>query len=389
MTKNRKDNIMNKKIGILTFHASHNCGSIMQSYAMQTILNNLKYDNEIIDFQNYGQRDMYAIFHKKKSLKNFIKNIVSLLNYKRIKKQWFDYEEFLQKKYVLSQRKYYITNDINNISNDYNICICGADQIWNITIPDSDDAYFLPFKDKKIKKIAYAPSFGAKKIQDYSSNYKKYSNYLNDFDYLSIREKNGQKWIKEMIGKNVPIVLDPTLLIDENEYEKIREHSGFKDEYIFYYAPSYSFKLDKFVKKISKKYKLPVIVWNATEYFLKFEYLNGFILPERINPGVYYDLIKNAKLVITTSFHGTIFSSICKKNFWVLKNGGMYENDDRVKTLIDQLSLHDRLIEPIFDKNYDYLCNCDYKNYDIQIKNLRKKSIDYLIKSLGDSNEKK
>lgn len=371
-----------RKVGIITFHASHNCGSMMQAYAMQNLLIKMGYDNEIIDFQNEGQRDMYSVIHKKKTVKNFIRNIVAILHYNRISCQWKNYNEFMKKNLILSRNKYAKTEDLVNIGNEYSKIICGADQIWNITIADSDDAYFLPYKFENTKKIAYAPSFGSKNIMKYSNDIKKYCNFLNDFDFLSIRENNGKKWIDDLIGKEVPVVLDPTLMIGESDYEKIREKSGIKGKYIFYYAPSYSRKLDLFVKKIGKKYGLKVVVWNASEYYLKSEFINGFKLPKKFNPGIYYDLIKNAELVFTTSFHGTIFSTICKKNFWILKNGGMYGDDDRVLTLINQLGISERLIEPLFDNNFDYMQHCSYKKYDINLKKLQSKSLNYLETSL-------
>ena len=77
-----------------------------------------------------------------------------------------------------------------------------------------------------------------------------------------------------------------------------------------------------------------------------------------------------------------LFSTICKKTFWILKNGGMYGDDDRVITLINQLKISDRLIEPIFNDNFDYLSKVDYSKYDINLKKLQKQSLDYLIDSL-------
>lgn len=372
----------NKKIGILTFHASHNCGSMMQAYAMQNLLTELGYENEIIDFQNAGQRDMYAVIHKNVTVKNLLRNFVTILHFKKISNQWNDYEKFMHNNFSMSSRMYLETIELEDIDSCYSKCICGADQIWNITIPDSDDAYFLPKKYINMKKIAYAPSFGSKNIKKYSDNSDKYKKYLEDFDCLSIRENNGKKWIKELIGKDVPVVLDPTLMIEKSKYDDICENSNVEGKYIFYYAPSYSRQLDKFVKILSKKYNLKVIVWNASEYYLKSEFINGFKLPKKFNPGIYYDLINNAELVVTTSFHGTIFSTICKKKFWILKNGGMYGDDDRVITLINQLKISDRLIEPTFDDNFDYLSDVNYSKYDINLKKLQKQSLDYLIASL-------
>lgn len=373
-----------KKIGIITFHASHNCGSMMQAYALQTILNKRGYDNEIIDFQNEGQKDMYAIVHKKKTIKNFIKNLLLLSSRKKIQEQWNEYEKFKNSTFNLSKNHYKTNNQLKLTNDIYDKFISGADQIWNITIKDSDDSYFLNFVSDSSKKIAYAPSFGAKNIMQVTKDYKKYKNYLLEYKSLSIRECNGKKWIKKMINKDVKVVLDPTLLIFKEDYNKIEEEIEKEEKYIFYYAPVYNRKIDLFVKKISKKYNIPVIVWNAREYYMKKEYLNGFILPSKINPGVYLDLIKNAEIVITTSFHGTIFSTIYGKNFWTIKNGNMYNTDDRVITLMNQLSLKDRLIEPTFDDKFDYMKNVSYLEYEKNLKKLRKESISYLEQALKD-----
>lgn len=373
-----------KKIGIITFHASHNCGSMMQAYAIQKVLDKLGFKNEIIDFQNDGQKDMYAVVHKKKNIKNFIKNVLLYSSRKKLESQWNDYNEFKNKTFKLSSEEYSNYSELKCCNDKYDYFLSGADQIWNITIKDSDDCYFLNFVDDNKKRVAYAPSFGAKNIAEYSDDPQKYADFLNKYDSLSIRENNGQKWIENLIGKKVPVVLDPTLLLESNEYEKLIEKSGFDGKYIFYYSPTYSRRIDKFVKKISKKYKLPVVVWNAREFYMKKEYLNGFILPEKINPGVYLDLIKNAELVITTSFHGTIFSTIYRKKFFVIKNGNMYTTDDRVLTLIQQLGIEARLIEPKFNDENDYLSCVDYVKYEENLNELREKSIQFLKESLVD-----
>lgn len=373
-----------RKTGILTFHASHNCGSMMQAYALQKFLDKNKINNEIIDFSNVGQRDMYAVVHKKKNIKNLIKNILLFPYRGKIQKQWEDYEEFKRKNLRLSKENYQDIKQLESTNQQYDTFISGADQIWNVTIKDADDAYFLNFVEKGKKKIAYAPSFGAKDIQKYAETPLKYADYLKEYDFLSIREENGQKWIKELIGKDVPIVLDPTLLLTQEDYQDLEIEVEEKGKYIFYYAPQYNTTVDQFVKKIAKKYKLKVIVWNVREYYLKSEWTNGFQLPHKINPSMYLKLIKNAELVITTSFHGVIFSTIYKKRFWVIKNKGMYEDDDRVKTLIKQLGIENRLIEVTTDVEKDYLQEVEYKIYEERLAELQEKSIEYLIGSINN-----
>lgn len=194
---------------------------------------------------------------------------------------------------------------------------------------------------------------------------------INQFDALSIREENGRKWIKELCNKDVDVLLDPTLLLDKKDYEKIEDKSiNPKEKYIFFYAPSFDRKICKYVKRISEKYDLKVITWSTKSYYLKFIKSFGFVLPEYEDPSVYLSLIKNAELVITTSYHGTIFSTIYKKKFIVVKNGGMYGNDDRVRTLLEQINMEDRLLSYEFKPEEDYLRPVNQENYDEKIKDI-------------------
>ncbi len=371
-----------KKTGILTFHNSYNCGSMLQSYAMQNSLKKLGIENEIINFSNEGQKELYLVTYKNKSLKNLIKNIIIFPHKKVVGANNQKYEEFKTNHFDLSQKSY---NKMEELSDEeYDIVIAGSDQIWNTTIMDSDDAYFLPWV-KKAKKIAYAPSFGAKRLEKYVADIEKYKKYLNAFDHLSTREKNGQTWLKELLQKEVPVVLDPTLLLEREDYEKIEAKDiNEKEKYIFFYCPSFNSEICKFVKKISKKYKLKVIVWSAKEYYLKYIKRYDFILAEYENPSSYLYYIKNAEIVFTTSFHGTIFSTIYGKKFYAIKNGGMYGDDDRVQTLITQLGIEERLIPYEFDENKDYLEPVNYEKYQINLKECKTKSLDYLRKSLGE-----
>ncbi len=373
------------KIGIITFHASHNCGSFMQSYALQNFLLKHGYQNEIIDFSTPGQQEFYQTSFKNNSIKNLIKNLVLLPHQKILKDTYQNYQDFIEKNLKLSARRFSTSSELKACSFPYDTYISGSDQIWNITIDDSDDAYFLNFV-KYGKKIAYAPSFGSKNIIKYTerNEYQKYQHYLNAYNTISIREKNGQKWLKEMIDKDVPAVLDPTLLLSQNDYESIRESydQEITKPYIYYYSPSYNPKINQLVKQIAQKYRLQVIAWSPRSYYLKHMNLSSFYLPKKQNPGVYLSLIKNAELVITTSFHGTIFSTIFRKKFWTIKNGDMYGDDDRVKTLIEQLGITERLISTNFDPNFDYLQETDYETYDKNLPELQNLSQNFLFGAL-------
>lgn len=372
-----------KKIGIITFHNSYNCGSMLESFAIQKIIEKLGGNPEIINFSNCGQRRLYSVFFKNDSIKNIIKNILILPGINKIKYNNKMYEKFKNTNFVLSDEY----SNMSQLSDEnYNVVVAGSDQIWNITIGDSDDAYFLPWVSNA-KKVAYAPSFGAKNILKNSSCPEKYKKMLLDFDSLSIRENNGKKWIKDLCNKNVDVLLDPTLLLEREDYDRIADKNyRVKDKYIFFYSPAFNRDICRFVKKISEKYNLKVITWSTKSYCMKFIKTFGFELPDYEDPSIYLNLLKNADLVITTSYHGTIFSTIYRKKFIVAKNGGMYGDDDRVKTLLEQLNMNDRLIPYTFDETYNYLSSVDYSEYDSNLPKLKKKSIDYINKEIINNN---
>ena len=364
-----------KKIGIITFHNSYNCGSMLETFAMQRVIEKRNYNAEIVNFSSNGQKELYSVFFKKNNVRNIIKNILLLPHYKRLKNNNNMYEQFKNKNFILSRE--YSEKDIIS-DNDYECVVAGSDQIWNITIKDASDNYFLNWVNNA-KKIAYAPSFGAKNILKVSSNPEKYKKYISSFDAVSIREKNGQKWLKDLCDIDVPVLIDPTLLLSRDEYEKI-ENSNFKFEknYIFFYCPTFNVDICKYVKKISEKYNLDVITWSSKSYITKRIKKFGFKLPEYENPSMYLSLIKNAELVITTSFHGTIFSTIYRKKFITVKNGEMYGDDDRVITLLEQLNMLNRLIPYEFDDNYNYLEDIEYKNYEKVLPILQERANNFL-----------
>ena len=188
-----------------------------------------------------------------------------------------------------------------------------------------------------------------------------------------------------MIGKEVPVVIDPTLLLEKSDYDEIASRElKLPKKYIFFYSPSYSVQMNNFVKYISEKYSLPVIAFNTKSFYLRAGNLKGFKLPDAEDPTTYLQLMKNAEAVITTSFHGSIFATVYRKNFWVLKNGNMFGSDDRVITLLNSLGLSERLIEMNFDSNFDYMKNVDFSEYDEVLPALKENSGKYLLSALED-----
>ncbi len=227
------------KIGLITFHASHNCGSMLQTYAMQTILTSYGADVKIIDFATIKQEQLYAVHYKNTNIKNIIKNILLIPHTKKIKETAKNYEAFAEKHFHLTAKHYSSESELDEDRLGFDKYICGSDQIWNIDIADASKAYFLPFVTKH-PKIAYAVSFGAKNPAKYSWNdIAFYRHAMKNFNYLSTRENNGKKWIKEITGTDADVVPDPTLLLNAEDYSKIEQSIILPKHFIFYYAPGY------------------------------------------------------------------------------------------------------------------------------------------------------
>lgn len=204
----------------MTFHASYNCGSMLQAYALQNVLKD-RYgaECEIIDFSNLKQKRMYSILYKPRTIKDIFRNILNVIFYKKIRTHVSDYIKFKKENLSLSVEHYTSLYELDSAQIDYDIVIAGSDQVWNIKARDFDDAYFLPFV-KSGKRIAYAVSLGATNPNIRSKN-EKYKEYVQKFDGISVREKNAQKWIQELSGQNVEICVDPTLLLEPQYWDEL------------------------------------------------------------------------------------------------------------------------------------------------------------------------
>ena len=369
---------MKKKIGIITFHASHNCGSILQAYALQNfIVNTWNVECEIINFSNEEQQRLYATNYKPKNIKELLRNILNLVFKKILDAHSQDYKLFIQDKLSLSQNSYCVTSELEKNSFNYDLYITGSDQVWNIQAKDFDDAYFLNFvKDRP--RIAYAVSLGATNM-NLSEDREKYVKYLENFDGISVREVNGQKWIQEMTSKKVELCVDPTLLVDKQLWDDLELFEQINEKYIFWYAMTYKSDVRKVVTEISKKYNMPVYIIDAKEWSRRFLFLHGIKLASNGGPVSFLSLIKNAEMVITSSFHGTVFSYKYQKNFWYLNIHSKNTNDDRAIGLLRQLGLENRYVNKKEVITLDLMKEPDYtQKTDIE-KNIEK-SIAFLNK---------
>lgn len=373
------------KIAMITFHASHNNGSMLQALALQTALEKNGCDVEIVNFSNEGQQNLYAPLPTPHNWKQCIKWLIWASNYKELKRQNAAYDAFLNKYFKLTCEAYNKTEQLTALNSEYDAFIAGSDQVWNIKCVDADDAYFLSFvKDKP--KFAYAVSLGANNAFEGEQG-EKYTAYIRDFAGISVRERNAQKWIEQATGEKYPLTLDPTMLFNAEEWENIvqvKTEPIIKGKYIFYYCFGINEEIQKFLHKISDTLQIPVYFIEAKEWTLKTCWRHKIRLVKEYGPDVYMNLVKHADLFITSSFHGTAFGTIYRKNFWYIKSKDSESSmDDRAVTFLSQLGLMSRYrtIEELMNINlYEKI---DYAPVVENLETLRETSKQYLESIIG------
>lgn len=374
---------MSKKQGILTFHAAYNYGSCLQAYALQTFLNKNNNEFEIINYRPYNQHGMYSLINLRYFNKGvLVKNIYNILHFKKIIERNKKYDEFIHKYFSLSHQNYLDEKELSKIINDYETIVCGSDQIWNLskTTYDRSLAYYLELEKKfDGNAIAYAPSFGDT-VNNIVKNEMFDIKYLKNFDYLSFRENDVVNIMKGM-GFDSTLVLDPTLLLNKADWEKLIGPPIVNKPYIFYYSLNCKEYSMKFVKKISDENNLPVI----TSFMHPRESFKEIKIYGDSGPLEFLNLLYYSTLVCSNSFHGTVFSIIFQKDFYAIFDENREQNiirENRKASLLEQLGLSNHISSYSNYVSLDDIKNTNYNDVEEKLDKLRKISSDYLLNAI-------
>lgn len=383
------------KIAIICNYYHRNYGSVLQSYALYKFIELQGGNPHVIGYSpvlNTKQRFevKFRVGTKLMLNKKYIKKKLCLIFNRDKVKFFLDlrynkrgklFDEFVREN-IIHIDKYDTLQSLKTSIQNYSAVVLGSDQLWGL----SDiiiDYHTLSFVPETQKKIAYGTSFGVSSLPRYFE--KKAKNFLLRFDYLSARERSGQTIIKNSIGRNAPLVVDPVLLLNKNEWKKISGNERLiQEKYIFCYMLGNNPQHREIVKRIAKEKGLKIVSISHLDEYVPCD--DGFadINADASSPSAFINMIENAELVLTDSFHATVFSIIFKKNFYTFlryaKNDKLSKNT-RITSLLNNLHLGERLIEntekvDISDKNIDY------EEAYIELKELKSKSINYLCKAL-------
>lgn len=389
-----------KKVGIVSCYFQHNYGSMLQAYATQMALDKLNIENETIDISGFRAETNKAkmkyfikasltsdiLFSKIGMVKNVLRKKIIKDDYaKNSRNRALKFDTFSEKYFKLSDAYKSKIELSGQCEKKYSAVIVGSDQLWlpgNIAA----DYYTLNFVPKTVNTIAYATSFGQSSLPNDAA--KKACVFLKKIKHIGVREESGQKLVKDLVGRNVPVVCDPTLLFTGEEWMTIQDEKALVQEpYIFCYFLGNNPPHREFAKRIKEKTGFKIVALTHLDEYVKCDDDYADLTPYNIGPAEFLNLIRNAQYVCTDSFHCSVFSILYRREFFAFKRytrNTMSSTNSRMDTLFKLAGINNRLKNG--NENID-TCIADRIDFNAvheKLDSIRKVSFEYLIKSLQD-----
>ena len=354
------------KIGILTYHRSHNYGALLQAIALRKVLADMGHQVSFIDYWPAYHRHMYALFSFSwmmsrmgiKGKLNYLKSCIS--NWKYRKKRKDNFEAFIAD---------YIEPYTSSVDKAYDIIVHGSDQIWRKQpeLEPYNPVYFGKHNIKASKKISYAASMSILPKRD--SDKQEIKNLLSNLNIISVRERDLFEIVKSMGYTEVHHDLDPTLLLASNDWVEMfnlmKKESG--EKYALYYKIKDSFNVSSLQQFASARgLKLKIVHSKAIG-----QNTDSKITTD--DPRQFLELIYNADFVFTSSFHGLAFSLLFHKPFLA----SFINNAGRAASLLSDVGLSDHLVLAKI-KKLSYPNDINYKYVETCLTQMRAMSKAYL-----------
>lgn len=375
------------KIAITTWYGGFNSGTFFQLYGLYSYLRKRGHEIEVIKYKSQKSDFLPkgALYYITQLKNGLIKKIKSKKETEKISKiaRIYDQDTLLKNNrfsemYSLMKftQDVITEDDFDKLNSQFDAFIVGSDQVWNAT--SLNRRYFLDYVHPDKIKAAYAPSVGTgyvfKKAID---NYKK---YLSDFKYIAAREKKLQYILNEILPIPVEHVLDPSMLIPKSEYEDMAHYPLDipKGSYILcYFMPENKIEEEK-VRKYAKEHSLKIVIMTMSAYSYS---IKDTTIYASAGPKEFLGLIANAAVVMTSSFHCTIFSILFNKDVYVfehLLSGKSADISLRYKEQLETYGMSHRLIHANEDIDGDHIKPIDYDKVNKIFNERLKKSQEFL-----------
>ena len=366
------------KAGLVTFYHIHHYGALLQAAATERAVETLGGECEIVD---YFVNQNNALFRKPTGLGSAAADVHTALHYQPLKKRYERFEKFSKDHLRITEHRFESWEELRNTELPYDVILSGSDQIWNPKIfPDRhfDPVFFGTFSQKR--KIAYAPSFGIPKVPEEMVD--ELNGYLEQFSHIGVRETQGREIVREASGRNVPVVLDPTLLLTAEQWsEMANTPEGYPTPadhtsggYILCYCISKPGALGSYIRQLAEETGLPVVQLCG---------IRQKVHPKAqcifdAGPAEFLGLFKNATYVCTNSFHGTVFSVQFQKPFFTAVAPTELAAPERSRTfsILNRLGLTRRIIGK--GDTVELMDRIDWEDVSKKLVAARQGSLNYL-----------
>lgn len=331
------------KIGQLTFHASHNYGSVLQAYALSSVLRSFGNEVQILNLRTKAQREAYRVFQVKGSgLKKLAHLLYTLYVTPARRRRFLNFEKFIRECLPISSETYSNGKELAGI-NFFDTFVTGSDQVWNPVCQDFDPAYYLNFADRKAKRVAYAPSLGRTAFD--TDQLALIRELLTNVEWISCREESGAEVLRTLTDRPVTVVCDPVLLPGQDFWSKFAVPPHDRSPYILTYFLENNNGDKRHLQDIQRQTGYRVVSLNEDIR----DWTKGYQTAFDATPQEFVGLIQNASFVLTNSFHATAFSTIFKRPFYTLCGRGAQDgnpNDCRKIDYLKRIGLSDRILLP-------------------------------------------
>lgn len=363
------------RIGILTFHGVDNYGALLQAYALKRSLEAPGREVFFVDYRPASVEKPFRWNWKRGGLLgNNIVNCALGPRFERFRKQYLP----------RSKRCYATADALASNPPEMDIAVFGSDQIWNPGMFGGffDPAFFGSWTSDGMRRVAYAASFGGGGNVD-ETHRAELNRLLGRFDAVSVRESAGADLVEAVSKQRPAVTLDPTLLLDDYE-ELLEPVPGIEGPFLFMFAMQYSPDLKAAAKSLSETLGLPVVMALSSTTGLKlFDRVGRAIYA---SPGQWLWLIKNAQIVLTNSFHGTVFSMIFCRPFAVVPLvGKMASRNERMVNLLELAGIKGRLLNPSCMPEFQSIAEApiDWHKFSLALSSRREESLRFLNTAIG------
>lgn len=373
-----------KQVGIITYHHYYNYGTVLQAYALQKAVESVSGKScEVIDFRSSEEKQLskkQLVALRFKRLFVYVKEFKRVWRLKKYSKlltaKFPAFEKFFADDLIVSDKVYHNYAELKNNPPKYEVYVTGSDQTFSPKI-GLNPAMFLAFAPEGAKKVAYAPSVGVSTLTE--NEKKTISNYLALYSELSCRESKGVELLKECApDKDVQLVVDPTLLLDANDWNQIAIKPTIQGKYILCYFIGHRKYYRDYARKLSEQTGYPLYFIPVS--WMDLEKQNDML--STAGPKEFLGLIRDAAIVLTDSFHGTIFSINYRKDFYSflkIKGGSAALDNSRISGILERLGLKDRLLDENSQVNFSRV---DYTFTEQQLAEERGSSKAFLRNAL-------